>query len=158
MKLSFGVRELGLVIVILALSMSVVLFLFLDGLAGSANDSCTCGDTCTMRRFSIPDYFYFGAGIVALLFIFGAVLALKGKDIIPADGRASWDKNLGKLDPEEREVYRLIIESSGTMFQRDIVDKLGWSKVRVTRTLDSLESRRLLERRRRGLTNIIVLN
>jgi uncharacterized membrane protein len=50
-----------------------------------------------------------------------------------------------------------MIDAGGTAFQSEVVEKTGWSKVKVTRTLDKLESRRLLERRRRGLTNIIVL-
>jgi uncharacterized membrane protein len=37
------------------------------------------------------------------------------------------------------------------------VDKSGYSKSKVSLVLDRLEARRILERRRRGMSNVIVL-
>ena len=75
-----------------------------------------------------------------------------------APGRDVWSERLRSLDGDEKVVYGLIVDSGGTLFQSEIVEKTGLSKVKVTRTLDKLESRHYLERRRRGLTNIIVLS
>jgi uncharacterized membrane protein len=61
------------------------------------------------------------------------------------------------LEGDEKRIYQLIADSNGAIFQSEIVEKTGLSKVKVTRTLDKLESRLYIERRRRGLTNIIVL-
>jgi len=41
--------------------------------------------------------------------------------------------------------------------ESDLVEKSGLSKVRITRILDKLEARGVLERRRRGMTNAVVL-
>ncbi len=62
-----------------------------------------------------------------------------------------------ELNNEEKAVFEKIIESEGTAFQSDIVDKTGFHKVKVTRILDKLEGKGLIERRRRGMTNIVIL-
>jgi hypothetical protein len=157
-KISFGVRAVGAVIVLIALFMSLMMMWFLDELSKVSADTCTCGDTCNMVKFQVPSYFYAGAFVVLLLFVIGIMLVLKGNAVSgPQVGSAAWEANLKRLDAEEKAVYKAVMGAGGTMFQSEIVEGLGWSKVKVTRTLDSLESRRLIERRRRGLTNIIVL-
>jgi len=37
------------------------------------------------------------------------------------------------------------------------VEETGFTKVKITRILDSLEGNGLIERKRRGMTNIIIL-
>ncbi|MBI4438715.1 MarR family transcriptional regulator [Candidatus Woesearchaeota archaeon] len=61
------------------------------------------------------------------------------------------------LEGEEKQVYTLIAESNGSMYQSDLAKETGYSKVKTTRILDKLESKGLIERRRRGMTNIVVL-
>ena len=61
------------------------------------------------------------------------------------------------LSEEERFVYGLLKAGSGSKYQSDMIRETGWSKVKVTRVLDRLESRGLVERRRRGMTNVILL-
>jgi uncharacterized membrane protein len=51
----------------------------------------------------------------------------------------------------------LIVEEGGTIFQSQLVDKSGYSKSKVSLVLDRLEARKILERRRRGMSNVIVL-
>ena len=48
-------------------------------------------------------------------------------------------------------------KSNGTIFQSDLVEKSDFSKVKVSRILDKLEGRQLIERKRRGMTNVVVL-
>ena len=43
------------------------------------------------------------------------------------------------------------------VFQSDIVEKTGFPKVKVTRLLDRMEHRGLVERRRRGMSNIVLI-
>ncbi|MFH1834858.1 MAG: MarR family transcriptional regulator, partial [Methanobacteriota archaeon] len=93
----------------------------------------------------------------SLIFFIGVSLFLKGGEISEEGGKNTWNENLSKLKLDERQIYKLIMDENGTIFQGDLVEKSGLSKVKVSRTLDKLEARRLLERRRRGLTNIIVL-
>ncbi len=62
-----------------------------------------------------------------------------------------------KLDAEEKKVYELLKGSNGSRYQTDLIKETGYSKVKVTRILDRLESKGIIERRRRGMTNIIFL-
>ncbi|MBS3113769.1 hypothetical protein J4448_01585 [Candidatus Woesearchaeota archaeon] len=65
--------------------------------------------------------------------------------------------DLSKLNEEEKRVYIIIKEKEGSAYQSDLMKETGFSKVKVTRILDKLETKDILERKRRGMTNIIVL-
>ena len=43
------------------------------------------------------------------------------------------------------------------MFQADVMEKIGIGKVGMTRLLDKLEAKQIIERKRRGMNNMIVL-
>ena len=62
-----------------------------------------------------------------------------------------------KLDKEERVLIKAVEEAQGTIFQSDLVDKSGFDKVKVSRVLDRLEGKQLIERKRRGMTNVVIL-
>jgi len=51
----------------------------------------------------------------------------------------------------------LLIKEGKAMFQSDLMEKLEIGKVKTTRLLDKLESKQLIERKRRGRNNIVVL-
>jgi uncharacterized membrane protein len=61
------------------------------------------------------------------------------------------------LDEDEAKVYDLLKEREGSMYQSDLIRETSFSKVHMTRVLDKMESRKIVERKRRGMTNIIVL-
>lgn len=61
------------------------------------------------------------------------------------------------LSSEEKKVLDLLIEHEGSVFQSEIVSKISLTKVKVTRILDRLEGRGLIERKRRGMTNVVIL-
>ena len=61
-----------------------------------------------------------------------------------------------ELDSDEARVVAIINEGSGSVYQSDILKKTGFSKVKVSRLLDKLEQKGLLERKRRGMTNLVV--
>jgi len=153
-----SLRTFGIVVLLVSAVMAYVLFSYLDMLGEMTSDSCTCGDVCTMVEYKTPPIVYAGLVGVCLMVLVGAFMLIRGGSLSgESNQRDSWGKNIGVLDDNEKTVYQLMIDSGGTAFQSEVVEKTGWSKVKVTRTLDKLESRRLLERRRRGLTNILVL-
>ena len=61
------------------------------------------------------------------------------------------------LDEDEKKVINCVVESEGTIFQSDLVEKTKFSKVKITRVLDRLEGKGFIERRRRGMTNVVIL-
>ncbi len=64
---------------------------------------------------------------------------------------------LKELSEEEKQVLEKIIDEQGTIFQSKLVEETGFTKVKVTRLLDRLEGQDLIERKRRGMTNVVIL-
>ena len=58
---------------------------------------------------------------------------------------------------KEKEVVDLLLKEGNAMFQADLMEKLNIGKVGVTRLLDRLEAKQIIERKRRGMNNIVVL-
>jgi uncharacterized membrane protein len=64
---------------------------------------------------------------------------------------------MGELSKDEKIVFEKILEAEGAMFQSDLVEQSKLAKAKVTRLLDKLEGKNLIERKRRGMTNIVIL-
>jgi hypothetical protein len=69
-----------------------------------------------------------------------------------------WNGLLEKIsNPDENRIVSLIIDEGGTIFQSQLVDRSGFSKTKVSLILDRLEAKQILERKRHGMSNAIVL-
>lgn len=62
------------------------------------------------------------------------------------------------LTGDERKLYRRIVEAGGVVLQKDLVGMGLFSGSKVTRILDRLENKGLIERERHGMTNRIRLS
>ncbi len=71
--------------------------------------------------------------------------------------RAMWEKVMPILKDDEQKVFRAVLDSDGIIAQSELSELTGVSKSNVSRALDLLESRGYVERRRRGMGNVIVL-
>ncbi|AGN02071.1 MarR family transcriptional regulator [Salinarchaeum sp. Harcht-Bsk1] len=71
--------------------------------------------------------------------------------------REEWETAHEGLYGNEKTVYGVVLDADGKLPQRDIVERTDLSKATVSRTLDTLESKRLVERKRRGMGNVVVL-
>ena len=149
-------KHVGFLLVAIGLIMLVTIFYFVDALAKFSEDSCECGDTCDMTHFVIPPIVYLAVTGVLALLVMGVYLVFSTPNTKPQTN-IFWKNKANNLEADDKTIYELILKEGGTTFQADLVKKLDWSKAKVTRTLDRLESRQLLERKRRGLTNIVVL-
>lgn len=119
---------------------------------------CVHAETATcpyeqLNKLSVPKYLGLFADIG--LFIFGLALFLKKTPEEKAFKKAR--KAAKALGGDESRVFDLVTQSGGMIFQNELVEKMGVSKVKITRILDKLEAKGLIERRRRGMTNVIVL-
>lgn len=65
--------------------------------------------------------------------------------------------DVSKLTEEEKKIYDLLHLHEGSMYQSDLIKDTGFSKVYITRVLDKMESKKIIERKRRGMTNIVIL-
>jgi len=73
------------------------------------------------------------------------------------EAKAKQNEAVKTLNGEEKTVYQMLIDSGGVMFQSELVEKSGLPKVKVSRLLDRLEGKGLIERKRRGMSNAVVL-
>ena len=117
-------------------------------------ESCEMFDSVTKQK-------YFALAIAGVLLIVSLFLIFSKPDekiIIKKIKEKKVQKNvdLSKFRREEKEVYNLVKEN-GAIFQADLIEKTGFSKARMTRIVDKLEGHNLVDRKRRGMTNVVVL-
>ncbi|MBI4016194.1 MAG: MarR family transcriptional regulator [Candidatus Aenigmarchaeota archaeon] len=106
-----------------------------------------------INSLAVPKYVGLFSDIA--FFLFGLALFLKKTPEEQALRKAG--KVAKALGGDEAKAFGIITQSNGMIFQNELVEKLGLSKVKVTRILDKLEGKALVERRRRGMTNVIIL-
>ena len=83
--------------------------------------------------------------------------AVEPSDELLEARRQEWEETADRLADNEREIYEIILNADGVIAQSDIVEGTELSKATVSRTLDSLESKNVVERKRRGMGNMVLL-
>ncbi|MHC1586489.1 MAG: helix-turn-helix transcriptional regulator [Candidatus Hecatellaceae archaeon] len=78
-------------------------------------------------------------------------------ELILEERKERWKEIVKTLKEDEQKIYKAIIEADGIIEQSELPEKTGLSKASVSRALDLLESKGLVERRRRGMRNIVLL-
>ena len=149
---------------IILISISAALFLtFLSStyeIMKAADIQCeqVCGpdmhEDCPHKN-GIPLQSYFGFTITIITLIIGINTLLSERSYSEKERKI--ERQISKLHGDEKQVFNLIMENDGAMFQSEIIEKTGFSKARVSRILDRLEIKGLIDKRRRGMTNLIVL-
>jgi uncharacterized membrane protein len=76
--------------------------------------------------------------------------------VIIEERRQRWEEIAKTLKNDEQVLYKAIIDE-GIVNQSVLVEKTGLPKSNVSRALYGLESRGLIERRRRGMGNVVLL-
>lgn len=71
------------------------------------------------------------------------------------DGGSSLEATRTRRDEET--IYRLLRTNDGEMQQTAIVERTGWSKAKVSRTLSRMEASRVIRKERIGRQNVIRL-
>ena len=120
---------------------------------------CTLpADICPFNTL-VPSESIIGTAIAAILGGFGVFLIILGKREIKAKvvDSKKIEQVVKQLVGDEKVVYDAIFASDGTIFQTQLVEKSRLDKVRVSRVLDKLEGKGLIERKRHGMSNVIVL-
>ena len=163
-------RTVGILIIGIVALIGFIIFSFNRALTDIVNTACPHGPSCPMWG-SINFQTNVSLAIMAFVAIIGLYLIFFGKEekvvtkiktirpqIEPKKiTKEYYQKILRELNDDEKLVFEKIIESEGAIFQSDLVDKTKFSKAKVTRILDKLEGKGLVERRRRGMTNVIIL-
>lgn len=141
----------------------VIVLLFQKALRQVVSMSCGVEHSvvCPMN-ITINQQTYLSLAIVGLLVIIAFVLMFtkpKEKIIIKTKTVKAKKKKIdkSKLDKDERKVVILLEKENGAIFQKTLMEKLEIGKVKTTRLLDKLEAKQIIERKRRGMNNIVVL-
>ena len=156
-------RHTGLLIIGIAGLIGFIIFSFNQALTEIVNTSCEHGTSCPMWG-SINFQTNISLGIMAGIIAVGVYITLFVKDEprirkleLKKPTKEEYAEVMKSLDGEENKVLEETINSEGTIFQSDLVEKSGLNKVKVTRILDKLEGKGIVERKRRGMTNVVIL-
>lgn len=156
-------KKVGYMLFGVALLVIAVIFLFNSALKEIVVGECGAEHalTCPMNQ-TINQQTYVALGVVGLLIIVALILIFSKPDekivIQKVKERIKNRKiNVSGLDSDDKKVIKILQDEKGAIFQATLMEKLGAGKVKITRLLDKLEAKQFIERKRRGMSNIVVL-
>lgn len=158
-------RIVGFLIIFVALLMGFIIYAFNRAMTEIVNASCEHGSTCPMWG-TIDFQTNVSIAIMSFVIIIGLYLIFFGKEeknIYKAEiqdislKKENYEEILKSLTDEEKTIFECIIDSNGTIFQSALTEKTNYNKVKISRILDKLEGRGLIERRRHGMTNVVII-
>ncbi len=163
-------RNVGFLIIAVAILIGFIIFSFNNAMTNIVNTSCVHGPSCPMWG-TIEFQTSLSIGVMIFVVLIGIYLIFFGKEekivtririvrqqIEPKKITKDNYQNIMKdLNKDEKTVLENIINSEGSAFQSELIEKTGFSKVKISRLLDRLEGRGIVEKRRRGMSNMVVL-
>jgi uncharacterized membrane protein len=152
-------KKVGWIIVGISILVGAIALIFNLGLKKIVGDTCTHGPTCSMYD-TIAIQTWLSLSIVAIILIIGiAIMFTKPKEkiVVKTVKEKLKKKDYSSLDKDEKKVIDLLLNEGKAIFQASLMEKLDIGKVKTTRLLDKLEAKQLIERKRRGMNNIVVL-
>jgi uncharacterized membrane protein len=140
-----------------------------DLAAGSCSD--VNGPECPHAKLVETQNAVIAALLLAILAIVGYIVYQshwKKQDIVEEKAESSMEVSkpahqerkkidVSSLDSDEKKVIAIIQEQDGSTFQSEIIKQTNYSKVKISRVLDKLEQKGMIERKRRGMTNLVVI-
>jgi len=154
-------KYVGYILIGVSVLVLLNISIFNSTLGEMGGSTCTPADCPYHRTFN--NVMYLSYGVVGLLVIVGIVLVISKPQerIIMKTRTVHKTIPKKKIDtsgfrPEDKKVFNLVKEK-GTIFQADLIDTTGFGKAKMTRIIDRLEGKGIVERKRRGMTNVIVL-
>ena len=162
-------KYVGYLLLGISILVIFLIFLFNSTLKEIIGTSCGeihGGEVCPMNQ-NVNQQTYIALGVVGLLIIVSLILIfskpqkeiqkeiiLKTRTIEKKTPKKQIDTS--GLKPEEKQVLELI-QDNKAIFQADLIEKTGFGKAKMTRIIDRLEGKGFVERKRRGMTNVVVL-
>jgi uncharacterized membrane protein len=151
-------RNVGFLVVGISVLIFLMVGMFNFALKDIVDETCSHGPTCTMYdTITIQTGIsLLIAGFVFLIGIFLIFAKPEERVVVKKIKEKKKAVSLEGLNSVEKEAVKIIQESGG-IFQADLMERLGVGKVGLTRLLDKLEAKQIVERKRRGMNNFIVL-
>ena len=153
-------KNVGFLISGIAVMIAVIVLIFNFSLKNIAGQTCS-HTTCSMYD-TMTAQTYLSMTIAGVIFIIGLFLIFsKETEKVIVKTKKIKEKpkpiDTSRLDKDEKQVIKLLQQENNAIFQRTLMEKLEIGKVKTTRLLDKLEAKQLIERKRRGMNNIVVL-
>ena len=155
-------KYVGLLIVGIAILIFSITFSFTYALDKVNENVCSmdgCPMSVTIHAQKMVNYALMGLLVVVGIFVafFMKDESTKNESVSRTLSEEEKKEKLEHLDEEEKQVINLVLAQQGSIYQSDIISQSGLTKVKVSRIIDKLEGRGLVERKRRGMTNIVLL-
>ncbi|MBS3155959.1 MarR family transcriptional regulator [Candidatus Woesearchaeota archaeon] len=157
-------KYVGYLLLGVSILIVVLILLFNSTMKSFVDETCSLehGLSCPMYE-AISKQTYLALGVIGLLIIVSVALIFSKpqKEFIFKTRTIEKKIQKKKLDisdlkEEEKQVLELI-QSNKAVFQSDLIEKTGFGKAKMTRIIDRLEGKGFVERKRRGMTNVVVL-
>jgi uncharacterized membrane protein len=154
-------KNVGFLIVGISVLIVAIVMIFNIGLQNIVETTCDHGPSCVMYD-TISMQTNLSLAVAGLVFVIGLFLIFSKEHErvvvkrVKAKARAK-RIDMSKLDADEKRVVGILKRESGAFFQKSVMDEIGVGKVKMTRLVDKLEAKGIVERKRRGMNNIIVL-
>jgi len=147
-------KKLGGLLIVIALITGAIILTYNSSLVEQSHEAgCYQNEGCLIleRNLTIS---HLVVGVFSFILALGFYLLFFNKEKIIKQK----EYDLSKLNKEEKEIFFFIRENNDTgCYQSNIVEKFNIQKSKASRILDKLEGLGIIERKRRGMTNIIVL-
>ena len=162
MQLKISTKHLGAAVVILSVLMAVVVFSYdeeLKKLNLYVHKDCGMPDDICPVKNSMPAQAVPAFLLTAGFFVLGVFLIFydKASKETSIAVKRKFSFEVKSLPADEKKIFEMLSRGDGGEFQSSLVEKSGMSKVSVSRILDKLEAKGLIERRRRGMSNFVIL-
>ena len=157
-------KYVGYLLIALSALIIVIIVMFNSALKDIVTSSCSLahGDatSCPMYQ-SINQQTYIALGVVGLLILVSIffIYSKPQKEIVVKKVETKTKKrtiDTSQLTAEEKTVLSLVAQNNA-IFQADLIEKTGFGKAKMTRIIDRLEGKGIVERKRRGMTNVVVM-
>jgi uncharacterized membrane protein len=154
-------KNVGFLIVGISVMIVAIILLFNSGMKDIVDETCDHGTSCQMYD-TISMQTNLSLIIAGLVLVIGLFLIFSKEHeriVVKKVKTKSRAKriDMSKLDVDEKKVVGILKREHGAFFQKSVMDELEVGKVKMTRLVDKLEAKGIVERKRRGMNNIIVL-
>jgi len=154
-------KKVGWMILGMSIIMVILFLIFNVSLNKIINETCTHGAECAMYD-TMAVQFWMSITIIIIVAAIGLFIMFskpEEKTVIRKIQEKAKTRKIdkSKLDKQERELIEILEKENGAIFQATLMERLNIGKVGITRLLDKLEAKQLIERKRRGMNNIVVL-
>jgi uncharacterized membrane protein len=169
-------KHVGYIIIAISALILIIVYSFNQALAKIVAESCSHGIACPMYN-TLGMQKAVSYALTVLVALAGVIIAFVIKEK-PAKEVHIHHKTIqtnhhqkphfpsqeeqkkiinGLKNQHEQQIMQELFIAKGNIYQSKLTTSLNFSKVKITRLLDALEAKGLVERKRRGMTNIVVL-